>query len=105
MQHMKVVLAALSVFAMTTATAAAADVANGEALAKRWCAFCHVVAPGQRRGSDVVPTFASIGSRPNFDAKAIAAFIMTPHPGKMPNMSLTRVEAADLAAYIKSQGK
>jgi mono/diheme cytochrome c family protein len=29
---------------------------------------------------------------------------MSPHP-QMPNMSLSRNEAADLAAYIKSQGK
>jgi len=29
---------------------------------------------------------------------------MSPHP-KMPNMSLTRSETADLAAYIQSQGK
>jgi hypothetical protein len=38
-------------------------------------------------------------NRPDFDAAKIAAFLLEPHP-KMPNMSLSRTEAADLAAYI-----
>ena len=45
------------------------------------------------------PPFASIAKRPGFDAGQIAVFLLDPHP-KMPNLSLTRVEAADLAAYI-----
>jgi mono/diheme cytochrome c family protein len=99
----RLMLAVISAVLLAVAAnaASAADSANGEKLAKRWCAFCHVVAPGQRRGSDAVPTFAAIGGR--MDAKAIAAFIMSPHPAKMPNLSLTRDEAAELAAYIKSQ--
>ena len=86
------------------AGAKAADVQQGGVLAKRWCAVCHVVAEGQRAGNPDVPTFASIGKRPDFDADKIANFLMSPHP-KMPNMSLSRNEAADLAAYIQSQGK
>lgn len=84
--------------------AQAADAAKGEVLAKRWCAFCHVVAEGQRAGNPDVPTLASIGNRKDFDAAKIANFLMSPHP-KMPNMSLGRAEAADLAAYIKSQAR
>ena len=34
----------------------------------------------------------------------LALFLLSPHP-KMPDMNLSRNEAADLAAYIKSQGK
>jgi mono/diheme cytochrome c family protein len=34
----------------------------------------------------------------------VATFLLNPHP-KMPNMSLTRVEAADIADYIKSLAK
>jgi hypothetical protein len=45
--------------------------------------------------------FATIARRPGFDAAKIALFLLTPHP-KMPDMSLTRPEAADLAAYIGS---
>jgi hypothetical protein len=36
---------------------------------------------------------------PDFDANRIAMFLLDPHP-KMPDMSLTRFEAGDLAAYI-----
>jgi mono/diheme cytochrome c family protein len=83
----------------------AADVANGSRLAHRWCEACHVIAPAQSRSStDQAPPFATIAARPDFDAGKIAMFLMDPH-GKMPDMSLTRVEAADLAAYIGSLAK
>lgn len=95
---------ALSASVTLSGAAQAADASNGERLAKRWCAFCHVVAEGQRAGNPDVPTFASIGKKPDYDANAIANFLMSPHP-KMPNMSLSRSEAGDLAAYIKSQGQ
>ena len=50
------------------------------------------------------PPFASIAKKPGFDAGQIAVFLLDPHP-KMPNMSLTRNEAGDLAAYIATLGK
>ncbi|PWB58197.1 MAG: cytochrome C552 [Bradyrhizobiaceae bacterium] len=81
------------------AAALAADAATGRQLAQRWCATCHVVAPEQARASADVPSFAEIASRPGFNADALAFFLLDPHP-KMPNMSLTRNEAGDLAAYI-----
>jgi hypothetical protein len=37
--------------------------------------------------------------KPDFDAAKIALFLLDPHP-KMPDMGLSRKEAADLAAYI-----
>lgn len=84
--------------------ARASDVENGGVLAKRWCADCHVVSADQTRGNPDVPTFVSIGKRPDFDAEKTAQFLLTPHP-IMPNMSLTRKEAADLAAYIAAQAR
>jgi mono/diheme cytochrome c family protein len=82
----------------------AADAANGERLAKRWCAACHVVAADQKSGNTQVPPFSAIARRPGFDAAQLALFLLLPHP-KMPDMSLTRSEAADLAAYIVNQGQ
>ena len=80
----------------------AADADNGARLAERWCEACHVIAAVQRGAStDAAPPFATIAARSGFDAAAIALFLLDPHP-KMPNMSLTRTEAADLAAYIGS---
>ena len=79
---------------------AMADVANGRNLAERWCASCHVTSAGQRLATEA-PPFASIANRGNIDAARLAYFLMNPHP-VMPNMALTRNEAADLAAYIMS---
>ena len=83
--------------------ALAADAANGERLAKRWCAACHVVATDQKSGNTQVAPFSAVAKVPGFDAAKLALFLLYPHP-KMPDMSLTRNEAADLAAYIVSQG-
>jgi mono/diheme cytochrome c family protein len=79
----------------------AADADNGRRLAQRWCQACHVVTDGPRASTDGAPPFASIAARPDFDASKMALFLLDPHP-KMPDMSLTRFEAGDLAAYIGS---
>jgi mono/diheme cytochrome c family protein len=84
-----------------TAPTFAADPDNGERLARRWCAPCHVVASDQRSPTGEAPPFATIATKPDFNAAKLAFFLMDPHP-KMPNMSLSRTEAADLAAYIAS---
>jgi mono/diheme cytochrome c family protein len=84
--------------------ALAADAANGERLAKRWCAACHVVASDQKSGNTQVTPFSAIAKVPGFDAAKLALYLLLPHP-KMPDMSLTRSEAADLTAYIVSQGR
>jgi len=87
---------------MANAPAMAADPHNGERLAHRWCEACHVVSPTQQRpATDQAPPFSSIARMPDFDAAKIALFLLDPHP-KMPDMNLTRTEAADLAAYIAS---
>jgi len=83
-------------------TAPAADARKGETLARRWCAACHVVASDQQRGTVQAPPFSTIAKKADFNETALAYFLLTPHP-RMPDMSLTRSEAADLAAYIKTQ--
>jgi mono/diheme cytochrome c family protein len=88
----------------TTAIRLAADAANGSRLAQRWCEACHVVAPTQSRSSSDAAPFPTRAARPDFDAAKLALFLLDPHP-KMPDMSLTRSEAADLAAYIGSLAK
>jgi mono/diheme cytochrome c family protein len=77
--------------------ALAADADNGERLAQRWCLACHVVTTVQTSTTtDQAPPFPSIAKKPDFE---IALFLLDPHP-KMPDMGLSRKEAADLAAYI-----
>ena len=84
-------LAASSVFA--------ADAENGERLARRWCSSCHLVAPNQPGPTTEAPPFSTIAGRAEFDSAKVAFFLLDPHP-KMPNMGLSRADAADLAAYI-----
>jgi mono/diheme cytochrome c family protein len=105
MTRARAVLLFLVVAASATlaATAAgAADAERGETMARRWCAACHVVAPGQTRGSTQAPPFSAIASKPGFDAAQLALYLLLPHP-RMPDMNMSREEAADLAAYIASQ--
>jgi mono/diheme cytochrome c family protein len=90
-----VMLAAL----LAITPALAADPNNGERLARRWCSSCHVVATNQSGPTGEAPPFATIAREPDFTAAKLALFLLEPHP-KMPNMQLSRTEAADLAAYI-----
>ena len=77
----------------------AADPDQGETLVKRWCAGCHLVAGDQKTATTDAPPFAAIARRPDFDPAKIEFFLRDPHP-KMPNMTLSRPESADIAAYI-----
>jgi len=95
-------LSVLIVVASLTGGAFAADAQKGETLAKRWCSTCHIVASSQQRGTTQSPPFSAIASKPGFSETALAYFLLTPHP-RMPDMNLSRSEAADIAAYIKLQ--
>ena len=86
---------------LVTGPVLAADASNGKRVAVRWCATCHVVAPDQRNAYADAPPFKEIASRPNFSESGLVTFLLNPH-AKMPNMSLTRIEAADIAAYIRT---
>lgn len=93
---------AASLAASLAAPAFAADAEQGEILAKRWCAACHVVSAGQARGGTQAPPFSEIANKPSFDAGQLALYLLLPHP-RMPDMNMSREEAADLAAYIAAQ--
>ena len=97
-------LVCMSLFAVFAGSATAADAGKGEVMAKRWCASCHVVSVDQQHGSTSAAPFSEMAKQPGFDAAKLALFLLAPHP-PMPDMSLSRAEAADLAAYIKTQGK
>jgi mono/diheme cytochrome c family protein len=84
--------------------ASAANLEQGGILAKRWCAACHVVASDQQSAGGQASPFSAIGKMPDLDTGRLALFLLLPHP-QMPDMSLSRDEAADIAAYIQSQGK
>ena len=84
--------------------APAADAASGEALARAWCAACHLVAADQERAPTVAPPFATIARRPGFDIDQLTRSLQFPHP-QMPGRELAREQAADIAAYIATLAK
>ena len=89
--------------ACLSSPAFAADADHGKTLAQRWCVSCHLVGPDQHSATTDAPPFATVAKMPNFDEARVAFFLLDPHP-KMPNMQLTRDDAADLAAYIATLG-
>jgi mono/diheme cytochrome c family protein len=99
---MRQIALSLLLMSVVSATAGAADALKGETLAKRWCATCHVVSSQQQQGTTQAPPFSAVAGKPGFNETTLAYFLLTPHP-RMPDMSLTRGEAADLAAYIRNQ--
>jgi mono/diheme cytochrome c family protein len=92
----------VAVLVLLSSPARSADADNGGRLARRWCAACHVVIGSQRQASSEATTFSAMARQPGFDEARLAFFLLDPHP-RMPDMSLSRSEAADLAAYIVTQ--
>jgi len=90
----------LAVLAGFCAPAVAGDAAHGKRIAERWCAACHVVTSAQKSALADAPSFADVAQR-RADAKALANFLVDPHP-KMPDMHLSRREIDDIVAYIRS---
>jgi len=81
--------------------AARADAADGERLARQWCANCHVInstgpATTIPQGP---PSFHIIAG--HLDPAQMRAFLTHPH-GAMPDLGLTRAEIDELIAYIES---
>ena len=97
-------LIAVVVLAINHSPSTAADIDHGEQLARRWCSTCHLVASDQRQASADVPSFSAVARMPNFSKEKVAYFLLDPHP-KMPNLSLGRREADDIAAYMASLSK
>ncbi|MEP9350999.1 cytochrome c [Xanthobacter sp. KR7-225] len=97
--------AALAATALGAAPVHRPDAAAGRALAERWCAGCHVVGPAAQSAASDAPSFAALAARDGDLTAAWLAFrLLKPHP-QMPQLTLTRDEAADLAAYFASLRK
>lgn len=80
---------------------AAADALQGEVIAERWCASCHLVGPGQDVASDQVASFVQIAQRDDLTAGNLRDFLRSPHP-PMPDLQLTHNEIRALIAYIET---
>lgn len=81
------------------------DAQAGHALARTWCASCHVVGPEQQHaGNDMVPSFAAVAAMPSTTTMSLRAFLHTPHP-PMPDLQLSNTQVEDIATYILSLRK
>ena len=94
----------LALLLLTIPTLARAqDVARGEAMAKRWCANCHVVTRSATVGSaNGAQTFPALARDPQITESKLRAAMTSQHGGRMPDFSLTKQEQDDLVAYIFS---
>jgi mono/diheme cytochrome c family protein len=79
---------------------AAGDAARGEALARIWCANCHIV-DGNASGRDSAPSLPEIAKRGAPNQLRARAFLAAPHP-PMPNFDLARPQIDDIVAYLNS---
>jgi mono/diheme cytochrome c family protein len=90
--------------AMLAASGAlAADADNGKRLAETRCATCHIVSPSERRVVTDAPPFETIAGKYAANPDTLAFSIVNPHPRM--NVTLTRREAQDVAAYINALAK
>jgi mono/diheme cytochrome c family protein len=93
----------LALLTASAGGALAADIASGGALARQLCVNCHVVAPGEA-GTAVtagIPSFKAVANKPGQTVEKVQDFVLNPHP-PMPQVQLTNIELANLAAYILS---
>ena len=99
------VLLAISLVSLATAAAKAADASYGKRIAKTSCAACHIVEapPMIRREVAEAPPFIAIARKFNFSAEMLVFDLIQVHP-KM-NFALTRPEANDVAAYMRTLGR
>ena len=94
---------ALCVVGFAAQTATAADADAGKRFAQQHCSPCHRVEPNQRQELANSPPFETIARKYGNAPELIAFAILAPHPRM--NVTLSRREAEDLAAYIATLAK
>jgi mono/diheme cytochrome c family protein len=85
------------------AAASGQDVEHGRRLAERWCAACHATGTAPTKFHRA-PPLAAIAARQDVSSEMITSFLLLPH-ATMPNLPLSRQDAADLAAFIMDMRK
>ena len=88
---------------LAASSALAANADNGKRLAETRCVTCHIVSPSERRDVTEAPPFETIARKFASNPDTLAFSIVDPHPRM--NVTLTRREAQDVAAYINTLAK
>jgi mono/diheme cytochrome c family protein len=75
---------------------------RGAAYARQVCAECHAVEAGQGWSPNPnAPAFAVIANTPGMSARALSAWLYSPHP-TMPSLVVDSQNRRDIAAYLRS---
>lgn len=85
---------------LAASAAFAADADNGRRLAQMRCVPCHAVDAAPHREVAQAPPFDTISRKFALQPEALAFAMLDPHPRM--NVTLTRREVEDIAAYIKT---
>jgi mono/diheme cytochrome c family protein len=81
------------------------DPLRGRALARSWCANCHVVDRSESgRAADYAPPFPAIAYDRAMTPDRLRGWMTGGHT-RMPNLNLSRRDIDDLIAYIQSLAK
>ena len=88
---------------LAASAACGADAGGGRRVAEARCVPCHVVAPNQRRDITQAPPFETIARKYASSPDTLAFAMRDPHPRM--NVTLTRREMDDIAAYINTLAK
>ena len=84
-----------------SAAAETADAGRGLAVAKKWCAACHLVSGSQKGpATDAAPTFGSIAANRKVSLARIRGILNNPH-SKMPTNVLSRRDVNDIVEHFK----
>lgn len=86
-------------------SALAADPRHGRQLAERWCARCHQISADRQRLPNRARAFADIPRRTAADEVRLTFYLLLEKNRQMVGRTISPTEAADLAAYIISQGR
>jgi mono/diheme cytochrome c family protein len=91
------VVFALVVSAFAQDQGATPDAVRGQALARRWCAACHLTA--LRLTPIDPPTFIAIANDPSKTPDYLRGFFVSPHKD-MPPIQLTAAQIEDFIVYF-----
>lgn len=94
---MALVVVALVVPTFAQDQGAHPDAARGQALARRWCGACHLVA--LRVTTIDPPTFTAIANDATKTPDHLRTFFVSPHKD-MPPIQLTAAQIEDVIAYF-----
>lgn len=83
--------------------ASAANVDHGRALAQTTCANCHGGGAGSQKVVADAPPFDVVAKKYGGNADMLATALLNPHP-KM-NLTVSRSDVADIAAYLATLAK